>query len=82
MNDRRMRTTRHMAVLTACFLLTFTGPSHAYVDPGSTSIIITAILGVFAAISYTARLYWERFKSLLTQIKAKFKGDKNKQAGE
>jgi len=30
----------------------------AYVDPGSGSVIITTILGIFAAITYTFRKYF------------------------
>jgi hypothetical protein len=62
MNDLRFAC--HTVLLSSLFFVAFTGPSHAYVDPGSASIAITAILGGIAAIGYTARLYWERFKSL------------------
>lgn len=83
MSDRHhLRAARHAVVLAGLFLLTFTSPSHAYVDPGSTSLIITAILGVFASIGYMARLYWARLKSLLARIKDGLTGGKNKQAGE
>ncbi len=80
MSDQsRSRAVRHMVVLAALFFLAFTRPAYAYVDPGSLSIVIAATLGAIAAIGYTARLYWERFKSLLVQVKARFKGDKSVQ---
>lgn len=44
--------------------------SYAYVDPGSGSVIVTAILGFAAAISYTCRKYFY-------QIKRAFVGRKN-----
>ena len=71
---RRGRAARPPLVLAALFLIAFTRPSHAYVDPGSASILITAILGGIAAVGYTARRYWERFKALLGQVKGTRKG--------
>ena len=32
----------------------------AYIDPASSSMILTAIAGGFAAVAVTARLYWRR----------------------
>ncbi|MEM8775052.1 MAG: hypothetical protein AAGF53_08460 [Pseudomonadota bacterium] len=34
----------------------------AYVDPGSGSVIVTTILGFFAAIAYTFRKYFYKLK--------------------
>ena len=36
--------------------------AHAYVDPGSGSVIVTAILGFFAAIGYTCRKQFYRLR--------------------
>lgn len=36
--------------------------AHAYVDPGSGSVILTTILGVLAAISYTFRKFFYNLK--------------------
>jgi hypothetical protein len=70
MNDPRFsRTTRHVLVLSGLFLLASTSPSHAYVDPGSVTVIITAVLGAIAAAGYTVRTYWARAKSLFQQAK-------------
>ena len=41
-------------------------PAYAYVDPGSGSVIITTILGLFAAIGYTFRKYFYKMKRLFT----------------
>jgi len=38
--------------------------AHAYVDPGSGSVIVTAILGFFAAIGYTMRKQFYKIKNL------------------
>lgn len=40
------------------------GPAYAYVDPGSGSAIVTAILGFFAAIGYTLRKQFYKIKNL------------------
>jgi len=36
--------------------------AHAYVDPGSGSVIVTTILGLVAAIGYTIRKYFYRIR--------------------
>jgi len=43
------------------------GNAHAYVDPGSGSVIITTILGLIAAIGYTFRKYFYRIRRVLTK---------------
>lgn len=52
--------------LTAVAFLVSTTAAHAYVDPGSGSVIITTILGVFAAIGYTFRKYFYRLKRMVS----------------
>lgn len=37
----------------------------AYLDPGSSSMIIQMLLGGFAAAGVALKLYWRRFKALL-----------------
>lgn len=44
-------------------------PAHAYIDPGSGSMIITAILGAIGAAGYAIRFYYSKFKE---KIKALF----------
>ena len=39
--------------------------AHAYIDPGSGGVLITAILGFFAAIGYTFRKWFYGLKSKL-----------------
>lgn len=38
------------------------GDAHAYVDPGSGSVIVTTILGLVAAVGYTFRKYFYKLK--------------------
>ena len=49
---------------TLCGLLWFTviSPAHAYFDPGTSSLILQAIVGLFAAGSVLVGTYWRRLK--------------------
>jgi len=49
------------------FLLNWTTTAHAYIDPGSTSAIITAILGFFAAAGYTINKYIFKIKKFFSK---------------
>ena len=40
----------------------FLGNAYAYLDPGTGSIILQAIIGAIAAISATATFYWRKIK--------------------
>ena len=46
------------------FFFTSTG-AHAYLDPGTGSIILQAIFGALAAIVLALKLYWHKFLKLL-----------------
>jgi hypothetical protein len=58
-----------MAVLAGILLIAQAQSAQAYVDPGSASIIVTAILGAFAAVGYTARMYTAKVKSFFKRDK-------------
>ena len=46
------------------------GEAHAYVDPGSGSVIVTTILGLVAAVGYTFRKYFYQLKRKLSSSKS------------
>ena len=46
----------------------FTSNSFAYLDPGTGSIILQAILAFIAAAFATISFYWTKFKSILKKI--------------
>ena len=50
-------------VLAAC--LTITSPAHAYLDPGTGSMLVSAIIGVAAAVGLALKLFWYRLVGLL-----------------
>lgn len=47
-------------------------PAHAYLDPGTGSILLQMILGGVAGAAVVLKLYWRRFVSF-------FRPDRNKQ---
>ena len=49
----------------------FPSTAYAYVDPGSGSVIVTTILGLIAAIGYTCRKYFYKFKRMITGKKSR-----------
>ena len=40
--------------------------SYAYLDPSSGSAIVSAVIGVIAAISFTLKTYWYKLKRFFT----------------
>ncbi len=50
-------------------------PAHAYVDPGSGSVIVTTVLGLIAAVGYTFR---KAFYNLKAKIFGKNAPDDNR----
>ena len=53
-------------ILASIILLTFATPAMAYIDPGSGSAIMSAIVGFFAAITMLVKTYWYKLKSLFS----------------
>ena len=47
----------------AIFILA-TPTAHAYIDPGSGSAIMSAIIGAFVAIGLAIKTYWYKLKNL------------------
>jgi hypothetical protein len=53
-----------------------TCPAHAYLDPGTGSLILQVILGGIAGIAILGKLFWNRFKALFQFSNHKIDGDK------
>ena len=51
--------------------------SYAYLDPGTGSIILQAILGFIAATVASISIYWTKFKIILKKIFSKKRNQKN-----
>ena len=53
--------------IAAClFVFAFPTSAYGYLDPGTGSLIIQGIIGSIAVAGFTIRLYWHKFKALLT----------------
>ena len=52
-----------LIVLVAC--LSITSPAHAYLDPGTGSMLLSAIIGVAAALGLALKLFWYRLVGVL-----------------
>jgi hypothetical protein len=48
--------------LVAC--LSITSPAYAYLDPGTGSMLLSAIIGVAAAVGLALKLFWYRLVGL------------------
>ena len=63
--------------LSLTLYMLLTSNSFAYLDPGTGSIILQAIIGFIAASIATLTVYWNKFKNFFTRIFGK-KDKKNK----
>lgn len=59
----------------------FARPAHAYLDPSTGSMIVTALVGLFASIALAVKTYWYRLKSLFRGGKKKHDTDDARPAG-
>jgi uncharacterized membrane protein len=62
----------YISIIASLFFFT---PAFAYLDPGTGSIILQAILAFLAASIATISFYWQKFKLLFIKI---FKKDTSK----
>ena len=61
------------------FMLIFTelfvSDAFAYLDPGTGSMIIQSLIGVFVAVGIALKVYWTKIKFALLERKSKSKND-------
>lgn len=62
---------RKFVPTTAVFFLVTSLPAHAYLDPGTGSIIVQSLIGGIAAASTLAGIYLEQVKSFVRRILGK-----------
>ncbi len=58
------------AIATSLVLCTWAIPAHAYLDPGTGSMLIQGIIGAVAAVGVTLKLYWHKIKLMISGRKA------------
>lgn len=59
------------------FLLIFTQPAMAYIDPGSGSAIMSAVIGFFVAFGLAIKTYWYKIKHIFTKKKSRLISDED-----
>ena len=47
------------------FVMLSTGDAYAYLDPGTGSILLQAIIATVASSLFVIKMYWYKFRSLL-----------------
>tara|TARA_B000000532_G_scaffold240302_1_gene231013 strand:- start:491 stop:706 length:216 start_codon:yes stop_codon:yes gene_type:complete len=67
---------KKFSVLYILVLIIFPTKAFAYLDPGTGSIILQAILGFVAATVASVSIYWAKFKSLISKLFNKKKENK------
>tara|TARA_B100000700_G_scaffold291676_1_gene350902 strand:- start:997 stop:1212 length:216 start_codon:yes stop_codon:yes gene_type:complete len=55
-------------IFTATLIFLIPSTSYAYLDPGTGSIILQAIIGAIAAGLMTIKIWWQKFKILLSKF--------------
>lgn len=49
----------------AAILLAVSTPAWAYLDPSTGSMVVSAIVGIFASIALAVKTYWYKIKAFL-----------------
>lgn len=47
--------------------LVFSTPAHAYLDPGTGSMVFQAVIAVFLGAAATGKLWWSKVKGLFSR---------------
>jgi hypothetical protein len=66
---------RVVFLLSACLLIA--SPAQAYLDPGTGSMLLSAVIGVAAAVALAVKMFWYR---LIGLFRGKGRGDRLKEA--
>ena len=59
---------RFIFISSLVFFSIFSVNAYAYLDPGTGSIILQAIIGFIAAVGATVGLYWHKFKVFFKRL--------------
>ena len=57
-----------LLIISSVYFLSSISNAYAYLDPGTGSIILQAIVGFIAATAATVSIYWTKFKSIISKI--------------
>ena len=62
-HSKRTNTGRWALAAVLLMLILFAQPAWAYLDPGTGSMIISAIVGLFATVGLAVKTYWYKIKA-------------------
>lgn len=57
------------------FVLVVVNQSYAYIDPGTGSMLVQAVLAAIAAVSVSIGIFWRRIRSFLGRLFGRNKND-------
>ncbi len=66
--DMRLKTKAYKLIGAVAISFAGISPSYAYLDPGTGSIILQGILATVAVTFGIVRLYWQRFKAIISNL--------------
>ena len=66
----------NFSIILLLFIFLFTRNSYAYLDPGTASMILQAIIGIVAATMTFIVVYWRKIKNYIKNKKLFFKPKK------
>ena len=76
----RMSSIGFPVAVSALVLGAFAGPAHAYLDPGTGSMILQLLLGGVAGAAVAGRFYWDKLLTLLRLRPAKQQSETSDEA--
>ena len=65
----RTKSSAHIFVWFALFLLVWADNAHAYIDPGTGSMIIQSVVAAIAGGLFITKTYWHKIKNFLSRKK-------------
>jgi hypothetical protein len=74
LRNKKMLWKNWPALLTATALLLTAFPAHAYLDPGTGSMIVQLVIGAIAVAGVTLKMYWQKILNLFRRRPDEEKG--------
>ena len=62
---------KFLSLFSLFYLITLSSNAYAYLDPGTGSIILTAVISFFALISFKIKFYFNKVKNFFKKNKSK-----------
>jgi hypothetical protein len=62
-----------VSLVPAVLLLSWPGGTHFYIDPGTGSLVIQAVIGGFAAVLVAIGVFWKQIKAFVSNLFSRFK---------